>query len=268
MAGYPLKITGAACLGALSCGPGPGTTGGDGSTGFALTDSTAQTTDDASSGDGMTDSSTSSADGGSSSGSTGDEPMVCTNFGQVCEEFLVCQCSCDTDPECCTCQPQECTDNGHCADDEICSNAVGWLCVPAVCDGSSFSEAYIRSEQDAQRWSGEACLSRVAVQDSSLIDLSALTGLEYIHHTLRVDSNGMLGSLTGLESLSSTGLLFVDGNAVLNSLDGLAGLQTIGEGGEIRDNPMLDRAEIDAFLAGVDGGDAVVVCGNLNDAPC
>lgn len=284
MAGYPLPLTGAVCVGALACGPSTQSTTGSGegssSTGFDLTrtsgSSTTTSTTNATGTPATTDATTeppmttTSPDGSSSSSDGG--PPECEQRGQICGEFLVCQCDCDFSVDCCGCLAADCTQDSHC--EGICENVsetgtwVELACVPPACNGSSFDYAYVQTDAETMNYAGETCLGQLLIFDSALLDLSPLASLEYVHHELAIDTDTTLASLAGLEVLREVGGLSLIANTTLSNLDALAGLEEIRDGGMIRDNPSLDRADIDAFLAGVQGGDAVMVCGNLNDAPC
>jgi hypothetical protein len=192
----------------------------------------------------------------------------CDLPGQVCGEFLVCQCSCDVGTGCCLCEATECTDATHCEGEDICSE-VGdshfpqLECVPPVC-ASYLQEANIG---DPSLYEGDTCLSRVSIGGESIVDISPLSSLQYVHEELEIASSGLI-DLTGLESVAEVGALQIDGNPSLTSIAQLAGLQRIGEGGYVSNNPSVSAAEIHTLLDAIEGGDAVVVCGNLDDVDC
>ncbi len=289
MAGHPLKLTGAACLGVLSCGPDtvPPTGDGDGSgsSGYALTGTSSATSTSTSSTattsapETTTTSApetTTSVDDGSSSGSssTGEAIEPCDYPGDLCGEFSVCSCSCDVLPDCCECTDAVCTVDGHCDGDDICEDVSSfgagvWLqCVPPACEGAGFEEASPTTVEEAMAYEGVACLGTLGIALSSLVDLSQFASLEYIQFDFYVALDSSLLTLSGLEALRRVNVLEISGNTALSNIDALSGLEQIVSGGQITDNPNLDRAQIDAVLAGVDGGAAVMVCGNLNDIPC
>jgi hypothetical protein len=263
MAGFPLKLGGVACVGALSCGP-------------VVDDPTVSASGDASSGTGFDltttgpPTSSSPTDSDSSAGATPE----CYGRGEICSELFVCQCNCDYSTDCCYCSPAACTDDTHCAAGEVCVNASAYFtdvelaCVPAVCSGSTFVGAYVSSLREAMSHENDVCLSRLSIYESGLADLMFFTNLEYVHGELSIHDNAELLTLGGLESVQSVGALDVSNNLALTSVAGLGGLQEIREGGAIRDNPALPAADVHALLAGIDGGDAVQVCGNLDDVAC
>jgi hypothetical protein len=85
-----------------------------------------------------------------------------------------------------------------------------------------------------------------------LASLQGLGGVRHVPGRLIVDSLPALESLEGLENLQEVGGdLSLDRLGQLRSLSGLRGLTRVGGRLFIRQNPLLPKAEIDAFLARV-----------------
>lgn len=269
MPGYPLKLSGVACVGVLACGPQTDEPAGSGSgsgSGYELTGTAGPTA-------GQTDGQTSTPTSADDSDSDSMPPPECQGRGEICGEMSVCQCDCDYDVYCCYCAGAECTDDTHCDAGETCVDVsesftyVELTCIPAVCDQSFLSYPNINSAEEAANYEGRTCLGWLRIVESDLVDATAFASLEYIHVQLVVDANAQLTTLDGLQALTHVGGLEVTGNAVLTSVDALASLPSVA-GGTIRDNPMLPTADVEAMLAGIEGGDTVEVCGNLDGDPC
>ncbi len=283
MAGFPLRWGAVACASAVACGPVVGNStdaGGEGgSSGLSLdgsgeastsppttaTTSTATSGSDPSVGTSVGEASSTS---GASSSEGGGEPY-CDPEQAVCGEFSICYCGCDTDPECCYCDAAVCTEDAHCGEGSSC--LFGWhnttQCVPAP-DCHLLRYATIESQADLDEWAGDTCLGSLDADDASLIELAPLASLVYVAGPLHIASDETLASLVGLESLREVGVLELADNAALTDVSALAGLERIVEGGVVSGNPLLPAAAVHELLAGIDGGDAVTVCGNLDDVPC
>jgi hypothetical protein len=141
-------------------------------------------------------------------------------------------------------------------------------CILEICAGSPMHAAYVNSPRDAVYYEDDVCLSLLSIFESGLTDLLTFTNLQYVHGELSITDNPALAVVDGLDDVQAVGSLTVSGNLALTSVAGLGGLQEIREGGAIRDNPALPAADVHALLAGIDGGDAVQVCGNLDDVAC
>jgi hypothetical protein len=281
MAGYRLGWGAIGC--AMACGPSvgdgdgsaDGESGGSGS-GMSLSASgDASASDDASTGAQTTSTDTldtgvgsSSDDAGSSSSDDG-PPTGCFE-GDICGEFSVCACSCDYDPRCCACETVECTMHAHCDEGASCVDLGPYdtfHCLP-VADCDSLLNAYIETQATLADFAGTTCLQLLEAEDASLVDLAGLQSLAYVHQSVEITADATLVSLAGLESLAHAGRLVLDGNAALNDIGALAGLESLTDGGQITNNPSLPAADVHALLAGIEGGDEVQVCGNLDDVPC
>lgn len=271
MAGYPLKLSGVACVGVLACGPSPDEPTGGGGSGYELTGTADQGT--ATITDGQTSAATAGGTNSSADGGTEQAPE-CQFRGDICGEMSVCQCDCDFyDFLCCSCAAAECTEDAHCDEGSTCVNAsatytyVSLVCVPAQCNQSTLSFLWVSSMEEATAYEGLTCMGSLQIRQSDLVDATAFSSLEYLHTELAVLSNAQLTTLEGLQTLAHASTLVVDDNATLTSIDALSGLTTL-TGGSIRNNPMLPTADVEALLAGIDGGDAIEVCGNLDGDPC
>jgi hypothetical protein len=246
--GFVLSLT--ACLGGLACGPDQTSMESTAAvTGYPL-----ETGEADSNGDG-----------------DGDDETYCQEAGWLCGEFGICQCSGDVIPDSCGCEPVECTEDSHCADEQICASL--WdphfpsrACVPDYCMG--LTEITIGSDTDPLVWADETCAEVVIVELTPAMEITGLDNLRYVHGSLNVRFNEALVQLDGLANLERVGSVQVKENPQLTSVAGLAGLQEIVEGGTITNNPLLPTADVEALLAQIPGGDAVVVCGNLDGEPC
>jgi hypothetical protein len=69
------------------------------------------------------------------------------------------------------------------------------------------------------------------------------------------------------EGESCGNAVIVEGIASM-AITSLAGLDAIVDGGQIANNPLLPTVDVKALLAQIPGGDAVLVCGNLDGEPC
>ena len=282
MVGFPLRWGAVACASAVACGPVVGNStdaGGDGgSSGLSLdgsgeassspsTTSTAGTVTTASDGSVDTGVGESSSASGASSAEGGTPP--CDPEQAVCGEFSICYCGCDTDPDCCGCEAAVCTQDSHCGEGSSC--LFGWHntteCVPAP-DCHALLHPTIESQADLDEWLGYTCLGSLDADAASLVDLAPLASLVYVAGTLHIASDATLASLAGLENLREVGVLELAGNASLTDLSALAGLERIDSGGVVSGNPLLPAAAVHELLAAIEGGDAVTVCGNLDDVPC
>lgn len=85
----------------------------------------------------------------------------------------------------------------------------------------------------------------------TLTDFAVLDDLESVggSFSIRLDSNGTLESLRGLEGLVEVGGLVIEHNTGLTDLRGLASLRVVRGDVHIRGNSALPRAEIDRLLA-------------------
>jgi hypothetical protein len=218
------SLSGLLCLAELACSPDPV---GESDTGIQPV----ATTDDSTSGDSTSD---------------GDGYPMCVEDGWICAEFGVCQCT-DLWGDC-GCEPVECTEDSHCADDQTCEWVSGQddpvlACVPNYC--MRVWDIQLLGDTDPSIYKDEACADAVVIEGTPWTQLPWFENLHYVHKTLNVRSNPMLTSIAGL-----------------------AGLQEIVGGGAITDNPQLPTADVEALLAQIPGGDAVLVCGNLDGEPC
>jgi hypothetical protein len=107
-----------------------------------------------------------------------------------------------------------------------------------------------------ERLTGLESLSRVntlaLIGNRKLASLQGLRGVRQVPGEVILDSLPALESLEGLENLQEVGGdLSLDRLGQLRSLSGLRGLTRVGGRLFIRQNPLLPRAEIDAFLARV-----------------
>jgi hypothetical protein len=80
--------------------------------------------------------------------------------------------------------------------------------------------------------------SIVLNNNPALTTVDALRALESIEGDLYVQNNAVLGSLAGLEQLTTVKRLFIDANAQLSNLEGLSSLATLGSLG-VSENPKL-----------------------------
>ncbi|HWB80736.1 MAG TPA: hypothetical protein VG755_37495 [Nannocystaceae bacterium] len=276
MAGLPLRWGVVACAGACACGPSVGGTSGgtgsaegeSGSSGLSLS-STAMPGESSEAGSGGAPESSSSSASPESSSTTDDGVDHCSYDTDICGEFSVCVCTCDYDPKCCTCESSECTEDAHCGEEASCifeAHSTAY-CLPVPnCHGLG-GAAILESQADVAALAGITCIGYVQADNASLTDLSAAASLMWTS-SLDIVNDATLTTLAGFEGLRHVAALDLDGNAVLSDIGALAGLEEIVEGGGIRNNPMLPAADVHALLAGIEGGDLVIVCGNLDDVPC
>ena len=259
--GYMLNFTGLACASALACGPSDSSDTSETNADQGSTDSTGYMMESGS--DSGSDSGTDTTDTSTDTSSTTDPPE-CSYGGDICGEMLVCQCSCDYSSDCCSCGAVECTDDTHCADDQRCTrhsesnNYPNLLCVPDYCP--SYLDAAFESGSDA------SCAWELNIIYTDAPQIGDFPNLRYIHEWFQVSDSTMLPDLNPLAALEH--VLIIENNAALTSLNGLANLQVIEGGGRVENNPLLPTADVEALLAGVEGGDAVSVCGNLDGLTC
>lgn len=108
----------------------------------------------------------------------------------------------------------------------------------------------------------------LALVDLPLVqDLQALANLNAVGDVASLSGLGIT-SMEGLEGLAQTGALLIIGNSQLSTLAGLENLTEVSGDLRIRDNPMLPQAEAEAWAAGVDVGEDVVICNNLDGPLC
>jgi hypothetical protein len=277
MAGYPLRWGAMGCAAVMACGPstgdGEGGASADGETGSDGGGMSLSASGEASGSDGSTTGTTATTETGTpeeTGGSSSDEgpPTGCFE-GEICGEFSVCWCSCDYDPRCCTCEPVECTEHVQCGDGASCVDLgpyESYECLPVPdCDG--LYSASIAAQADLAPFAGATCLRTFEANAASLVDLADLQTLMYVHEHFAISDDATLASLAGLEALEHVQSLVLDGNAALTDVGALTGLQTVFDG-QITNNPMLPAAAVHALLAGIEGGDSIQVCGNLDDVPC
>lgn len=272
MTGFRLDFVGLACVGAMACGPSveDAATEGGGATSSTNGADTA--------GDGTTGSADGSSQGYPLTDGNGSDTWPedeCRFRGDICGEFLVCQCSCDiSNIGCCSCEEAACTEDAHCEPGSVCINVSDvstWVmlaCVTAEC--ADPVDAFVATAEDAASYAGLACLASLTVTGPSVPDLSAFESLVSIDGPLRIEGTA-LTDLGGLEGLTEIHGLAIVGNPDLADIGALFGLSDVGQSpvffNTIRDNPSLPAADVHAWLAGADIDD-VEVCGNLDDVPC
>lgn len=277
MAGLPLRWGVVACAGACACGPSVGSTSGgtgtgegdSGSSGLSL-DSTGVPGESSEAGSSGAPEGSSSSTSPESSSTTDDGVDHCIVDTDICGEFSVCVCSCDYDPKCCTCEASECTEDAHCGDAASCMFEAhsGAHCFPVPNCHSLWGSAVLESQADVASLEGTTCTGQVQADNASLTDLGAAASLMWIDISFAIVNDATLTTLDGLEGLRHVGVIHLDSNAVLSDIGALAGLEEIVDAGSISNNPMLPAADVHALLAGIPGGDLVIVCGNLDDVPC
>lgn len=157
-------------------------------------------------------------------------------------------------------------EDSQCGNGEQCAEYEGTLraCVPDTCE-AVLHTVLAFDNTAVEDVAGVQCLASLAAS-SNVSDLSALSALTYVDQVFELQGSEV-PNLAGLEQLEEVEDLVIDGNATLSDISGLSGLQRVN-GGEIRNNPALPVAAIESLLAGVEGGDSVVVCGNLDQPPC
>jgi hypothetical protein len=269
MAGFPLRWGVVAC--ATACGPSVGgTTAGsgdgesEGSSGLSIGSTGVPGESSSAAPEG------SSSNGSPESSSSGADVRHCGMDTSLCGEFSVCVCTCDYDPECCTCEDSICTEDAHCGDAASCiieAHSTGY-CIPVPnCHGLG-GLYQLESQADVAALEGTTCTGSVRADGASLTDLGAAASLMWIGYSLEIVNDATLTTLDGLDGLRHVNAILLDSNAVLSDVGALAGVEQIVEGGSITNNAMLPAADVHAMLAGIDGGDTVMVCGNLDDVPC
>ncbi len=205
----------------------------------------------------------------STSLTTAAEDDDCTKMG--CGELQVCSCECDIIPTCCGCKQVQCTADEHCPAGDQClyhgdDDGTDRVCGPPLCAGSNILSHYIYSDSMLANLGEVICAYKIWLT-GDITTLTALAPLTYVHFELEVIGT-QATSLAGLENLSDVGDLVIRDNVDLTDISALAGLKTIRFGGKIDRNVNLPTAEIEALLAEIEGGDSVIVCGNLDGLPC
>lgn len=150
------------------------------------------------------------------------------NSGEICGEYSVCQCSCDADPFCCACGPVACTEDAQCPSGNKC----------LLTGGGSLNS-----------WDYD-CFPAVCAEGNT--------------PSSRFDETSPPDLST---SAACVGTLVIE-NTQWEDFSRLPNLQFIGSGGRIQNNDLLDVDVITAWLAEIEGGDSVEVCGNLGDVAC
>jgi hypothetical protein len=261
--GFALNLTGAACLGALACGPNQASQEG------GETDGSMESGTEESPSESDTDSDPDPTETDPTETDTNDPEPECDYPGTVCGELSVCRCDSDTDVDSCACVDVACMEDQHCEGEQICGmigapQQVNYLCLPDYCEQSiSGEELYAGHE-----YSGSVCVDSLLVYAITWTDLTPLANLRFVNQGLEILSNDELVNLDGLAALEQVGSLSIGGNQALTSVQALAGLQGINEGGSIRNNPLLPTAAVEALLSQIPGGELVEVCGNLDGDPC
>lgn len=277
MAGYRIELVGLACMSAMSCGPVAeppvGESSGDESQGYPLTSgngtTTAATTGEL---DSSATASTTGDSGTSSSGEPGTttgDALACEIRGEICDEFLVCDCSCDASPDCCFCEPAVCTSDRHCEPDHVCTDVgkgyrLDMQCVPSECLAPR--DVLVATQQEVASLAGVVCTASLTILGPAITDLTPLESLDSVAGELRIEGTSAT-TLSGLGGLAEVETLVISDNGSLTSVAVLAGLY-IDQGGTIRDNASLPGADVHDMLAMTSGGELVEVCGNLDDVPC
>jgi len=184
----------------------------------------------------------------------------------LCEELQVCYCPCDAGDFCCECVNVPCVDNSQCNDGEQCASYDGNLrtCAPDTCPAYLAEHLAVDTAQLGEV-AGVPCLASLSAQ-ADVHDLSPLSELVYVEQKFEIQGTAVT-NLVGLEKLEEVAELILDGNQELSDISGLRGLKKVNDV-EIRNNPLLPTAEIEALLAGVEIGGGVVVCGTLDEPPC
>ena len=101
----------------------------------------------------------------------------------------------------------------------------------------------------------------LSIEQSDLVDLSALAGLSRVGGDLEIGNNDSLHSLDGLQNLTTvTGFLSIDTNASLTDLDSLASLRRVGTFLNIVSNSSL--TSIDGLGALDDVGETINISNN------
>jgi hypothetical protein len=265
MTGYRLELAGLACAGAMACGPSveDAATEGDGTAGTASGEASQGGATESSQGYPLTD-----------GDSSGPEPE-CMLRGDICGEFLVCECSCDiSDLGCCWCEEAACTRDAHCEPGSVCidvddtSTWVELACVTAEC--ADPVDALVATDEDAASYAGVACLASLTAMGPGVADLAAFESLVSIDGALRIEGTA-LADLGGLEGLTEINGLAIVGNPGLTDIGALFDLSNVGQSpvffNTIRDNPSLPAADVHAWLESIDAS-STEVCGNLDDEPC
>lgn len=128
--------------------------------------------------------------------------------------------------------------------------------------------------ENLERLGNLSLIANPELEDISALSSLRSSGSEPPTKSIYIADNDHLTNLDGLGGIERlVGVLIIEENDALTSLDGLDGLESFAQTSYdtqiiIRNNPKLPTCEAEAFAAGIDGVDEVIIAGNDDAASC